>query len=84
MVLLAGRGRRVSLQLRAFADALARAVNHAAQRNRALGDIVHELSDAHLYGVKKLMHGDEIRPLHVPVRLLEAEPQIDRIDKARV
>jgi hypothetical protein len=30
------------------------------------------------------MKSDEVRPLHIPVRLLQREPQVDGVDQTRI
>ena len=65
-------------------DALNRAVCHAAQLHGALGDQVGRLARGVSHLVEQFVKLHELRPLHVPVRLLGVQGQIDAVRQPRV
>ena len=74
--------KRIVLQFAALGGHGHRALGGAAQAGDALGDLV-DLLQHHIGNlVEQLVQGDEIRTLHVPMRLLDLALQIDGVGQA--
>src|SRR5690242_6201216 len=73
-----GNGEGVRRQRGSRSDRLQRALGGTTERGDALRNQIHELP--HLVGdlVEKLVERDEIRTLHVPMRLLGLQREVDR------
>jgi multicomponent K+:H+ antiporter subunit G len=68
---------RICLQLGAEGDGLRRPIGEPAQRYGPFGDIVNKAADARLDLIEQFVQGDEVGAFDVPVRLFEAQAQID-------
>jgi hypothetical protein len=75
---------RVHGQLRAAGHGLNRAFGGSSQRGDAFGHVIDVATEIAGNLVEQFVPGDEVRALHVPVRLLGLELQIDRVRQAGV
>src|SRR5260370_37452472 len=75
---------RVFGERRSLRDGPRRAFDHPAQLDGPLGDQVDVLFDVVVHLVEQLKEGDEMRPLHVPMRLLRLRLQIYGVGEPRV
>jgi hypothetical protein len=84
-VLLGGGGRSgIVVQRRARRGDPKRALGDARQLDHPLREQVHIAFDALVDIVEELVQGDEVRALHVPVRLLALGLQIDAVGQPQV
>src|SRR5215472_15955005 len=72
-----GDRQRIRPQSRAWTDRLQRALGGAAERRDPLRDQVDELPRVVGDLVEELVKRDEVRPFHVPVRLLRLQGEVD-------
>src|ERR1700730_1890931 len=84
MIFAGGNAQRVILQLAALGGYRDGALGGAAQAGDALGDLIdlfqHGVGDL----VEELMQGNEIRALHIPMRMFNLALQIDRVGQGVV